>query len=280
MSARAMSIHLMSAREAGNRRPARRSRIAAAAALVTIVLGVSPNTASAAEEVGKSLRIRNIVNASLDNRRLAARDPVFASEQVSAGANSHGELLLNDNSRVLVGENSIISLDDFVVSGNRFNHATIRVAKGAFRFITGNSAKGTFHIETPVSTIGVRGTFFDVFVAAGITSVVLFRGAVEVCSAAICQTIDQPCDTILVQNGNVQKLPFLRSGSRAQENQLFPLTSAQSHYSWRYRAPIRTCQARAARQQGNPFPHDGGKPDREPQHDKEPTDPDPGNYRP
>ena len=44
----------------------------------------------------------------------------------------------------------------------RYKQITIRLTDGAFRFITGNSDKKSYKIETPTATIGVRGTILDI----------------------------------------------------------------------------------------------------------------------
>lgn len=235
-------------------------------------LVVLPHTAKAAEEVGKSVRIKNQVNASIDNRSLAPSDPVFASESISAASASHGEIRLNDNSKVLVGENSVISLDDFVVGGRGFSSGTIKVAKGAFRFITGNSQKGTFKVETPVSTIGVRGTLFDVYVSpGGQTRVLLFRGEVEVCSSSNCIVTNRACDVVDVDNVSAQEVDYLRSGDRQQENSLYNLTDRQTRFQGGWRAPTLRCDVRAAldpsrrnrNQNDNPLPGRGAGDDKD-----------------
>lgn len=225
-------------------------------------------TAAAAQttEVGKSVRVVNVVTGSLNNRRLAPREPVFASESVSAEIDSHGEIQLNDNSRIVVGENSVVRLDDFVVGSNGFEQGTIEVAKGAFRFITGNSPKGAFTVKTPVSTIGVRGTLFDVYVNdAGLTRVVLFNGEIEACSNANCVVVNRPCDIVEVTAGSAQELPYLRSGNRSQENADYTLTSRQNRFRFGWRAPVYMCNTRAATlQRARPQQNEGGGPNAEP----------------
>lgn len=220
---------------------------AAATLLSGCFIGAMMPEALAVDEVGQSVRIKNQVNASINNRSLAPRDPVFTSESISASTNSHGEILLNDRSKVLVGENSSISLDDFVVGSSGFSNGTIKVAKGAFRFITGNSKKGAFKVETPVSTIGVRGTVFDVYVQPdGNTQVILFRGEVEVCSSSNCVVTNRPCDIIDVDSAQASEADYLRSRDRQVENDFFNLTDRQNRFQRGWRAPTLTCAARAA----------------------------------
>lgn len=230
--------------------------LAAAISLIspTISAGQSAAPASATAggvPVGKASRVQNEVTASVGERRLKASDPVFQAELVRAGQRSFGELLLNDDSKILVGENAEISLDDFVVGGTGFESATLNVAKGAFRFISGNSAKGTFTVKTPLSTIGVRGTIFDVYVGeGGVTNVVLLRGVVRVCSLNnSCLTASRSCDIIEVRSPEtVERKPFLRSASRsaAQESNDYNLLSKQGRFERRWRAPTVSCNSRAA----------------------------------
>ena len=267
----------------------RRGIRALVSALPVLALTCS-GTLAQSTEVGQSVRVQNVVTASLNSRRLAPKDPVYASESVSAEINSHGEIRLNDNSRIVVGENSVVRLDDFVVGGRGFQQGTIEVAKGAFRFITGNSPKGAFTVKTPVSTIGMRGTVFDVYVNDfGLTRVVLFKGEIEACSSSNCVTVTRPCDIAEVTSGEAHQLPYLRSGNRASEDNDYSLTSRQNRFQFGWRAPVLTCAVRAAldpavQNSRAPAPGEGGggnfgnsepdpEPDPEPQGDLGTTDP-------
>ena len=246
----------------------RRISMAGAAMVLTMLLPVANGTAG--EKVGEAATIRNVVTGSASGK-LAVSDPVFSSERISAEAGAHGELRLNDDSLVIVGENSSISLDDFVVDGGGFRNATVKVAKGAFRFITGNSPKKAFKVKTPLSTIGVRGTTFDIYVdeGTGITRVVLLRGALTVCTpGSACLAADRTCDIIEVKSrSDIKKVPFLRSAkrTRSQERNEFALTEQQGRFQQRWRAPTASCSGRAAqeamenrqtRNNGNSVPFD------------------------
>lgn len=223
--------------------------------LAAILIAGSVPGSVAAEKLGEAAVIRNTVTGappSGDKRNLSVADPVYEAELITAAAGSHGELRLNDDSLVIVGENSSIALDDFVVSENGFSSATLNVAKGAFRFITGDSPKGAFKIQTPLSTIGVRGTAFDVYVdeASGNTRVVLFRGAVRVCTRGqSCLLATRSCDIIEVRsNSDIERIPFLRSRdrSRREEAAQYNLTEQQSRFQRRWRVPTIACTSRAA----------------------------------
>ena len=240
-----------------------------ALALVAICLlaGVHPLHARAAEALGNAEVIKNTVTGAIDGsgaKNLAVSDPVHAAERVSASANSHGELRLNDDSLIIVGENSSILLDDFVVGEKGFASATVNVTKGAFRFITGNSPKKAFKIKTPLSSVGVRGTVLDVYVneQSGETKVVLLKGAIQVCSSGnSCITTNRTCDIIEVRSpSEIEKIAFLRSSrrTRADEARQYGLTENQLRFKRSWRAPLTACGVRAAEEARSGVPQDRG----------------------
>ena len=181
-------------------------------------------------------------------RNLANNDPVYGLERISADAQSHGEIILNDDSRILVGPGAEISLDEFILADSGIQSATVNVLKGAFRFISGKSKQGTFKIKTPVSTIGIRGTLFDVYVGEnGQTDVILFSGRVRVCSLAnLCRDMRRTCDIVRVfPNRAIKYENFLRSGDRKQEDDDYNLINQQERFQKHWQVPLGSCYSRA-----------------------------------
>lgn len=234
--------------------------------------------------VGKAHRIVNSVSAAAPSggatvqsaslpsarsyggeRRLSQDDQVNASERISAQTQSFAELLLEDDSKVLVGEGSTVYLDDFVVGSGGLQSATINVAKGAFRFVSGSGRRASYTVKTPLSSIGVRGTIFDVYVGdGGATDVVLLRGGVVVCANnGPCRQAQRACDIVRVPvPGQVEEQPFLGSAERSQaaDRQAFGLLDRQQRFSRAWRAPLVACASRAAvqsRSGGNASGNDG-----------------------
>lgn len=207
----------------------------------------------AADSVGAAKRIINTVTGqgAVGNRNVATSDAVYRDERIAASSASRAELELVDGSRIIVGENSIVDLDKFVIADANFKSATINVAKGAFRFISGDSPKGAITIRTPLSTIGIRGTVFDVYVGAGgLTRVVLLSGRITACAlGGQCITISRACDIVEIRTrSDIRQLAFLRSSERgrADEAGLFNLTENQDRHTDRWRALTSGCSARAA----------------------------------
>ncbi len=80
-----------------------------------------------------------------------------------------------------------------------YRDIAIRLTTGAFRFVTGHSAKTAYRITTPLATIGVRGTILDILSQRGKTTVVLQEGASRVCTLSFqCIELTQPGDTAVI----------------------------------------------------------------------------------
>ena len=112
----------------------------------------------------------------------ACAQTVVAStgQTVTTGETSR-QILFRDKTSVSAGPNSSVTVtranyDAQTGSGN----VVITVTRGAFRYITGDSA-GTHTIKTPLSTVGVRGTVIEGYVAnTGHEVFVLIEGAFSV----------------------------------------------------------------------------------------------------
>jgi hypothetical protein len=209
--------------------------------------------ASASETVGSAKRIVNVVtgNDSGVKRGLNADDPIFRDERISADGGSSGELILTDGSKIIVGENSSITLDNFAVGEKGFKSGTISVAKGAFRFISGSSPKGAIKFKTPLASVGVRGTTLDLYVGdGGVTRVVVLSGRVTACSlGGRCIDMNRSCDIVEIRGrSDISELPFLRSKQRDRntEAEEYGLTEQQARHSSGWRAPMAGCSVRAA----------------------------------
>lgn len=210
---------------------------------------IMPTQVNAAEVVGKAIHIKNRVTASKGNRKLSKSDNVFASEKIKASRNSDGQLLLKDNSKVIIGENSTVKLDNFVVSKGGISKGTFKVTKGALRLISGNGKKGKYKIKTPVATIGVRGTAVDVFVRrGGATDVILYNGAIDACTSQGCETLSRVCDVINIKpSGSISKVSSFRyrPDQKEDENSRFNEMWPQGGFAKTHQVREWVCKANA-----------------------------------
>lgn len=153
-------------------------------------LAIAPVASSATQtlEIGRAELITNDVTGTLeaDARKLKTGDKIHQDEVIATAEESEAELVLEDETKLAVGPKSKIVLDSFIYDpGKKDGEVVINAAKGAFRFITGKSAKSAYTIKTPASTIGVRGTTFDGFVDdSGEIALLLLDGEINVCNTA------------------------------------------------------------------------------------------------
>ena len=154
-----------------------------------------PASAAPLVEIGRTVQVRNAVVAEYetDRRRLDRGDRVHQNEIVETSRASQAEIRLLDDTKLAVGPDSRLTLDTFVYNA-RANPGTtaVTMAKGAFRFISGNNPSSTYQVVTPAAAIGVRGTVFDLWVNRwGDTLALLHAGAIDVCpTPANCRYFD------------------------------------------------------------------------------------------
>jgi hypothetical protein len=123
----------------------------------------------AADEPAGSLRNRrgdvllerngNIVNS--ENGTV-----VYPGDTVKTGADGSVGIIFKDNSRISLGPNSRLDLKQFVFKPAQGQFSMInRLIKGTASIVSGKMTKlspESVILETPTSTIGVRGTTFHV----------------------------------------------------------------------------------------------------------------------
>ena len=87
-------------------------------------------------------------------------DPVFVGDVVKTGADGRLAINFTDGSSFNLSSNARMALDEFVYDPNGTSNSTLfNLTKGTFTFVAGNSAKtGSMKVDTPVATMGIRGT--------------------------------------------------------------------------------------------------------------------------
>src|SRR3954451_23025095 len=185
-----------------------RSGFLIASILALAVWGIDTSGAKAQERIGRAAVIRNDVSKVLPRAvRISAGDGVFRDETVRTAADADAKFVLRDDTNLSLGPSSTLKLDRAVFSGETSaGDIAIKLQAGAFRFITGNSAKESYKIVTPLATIGVRGTTLDFLNLRFRNVVVLQAGRARVCAAGQCVDLLNPGDSavITLTNGKIQ----------------------------------------------------------------------------
>ncbi len=170
---------------------AERVRAACAACVLTLVAVTSvmaAETPAAPTEVGTTVLAKKKVTGiiGVEERELKKGFRVFRNELVRTGPEAQAELRLDDNTKLALGPDAELRLDEFAVGGSSDARSiAVRLLKGTLRFLTGRNTSESYKIETPSATIGVRGTVFDLYIGPnGDTFVLLHQGEVEICTRA------------------------------------------------------------------------------------------------
>lgn len=164
------------------------ARVQSAVIYALIFFSFPISAIAASPEIGRAERITKTVTGTLESaqRPLKTGDAIHQNEVIATAEESEAELVLADDTKLAVGPDSQITLDAFIYDpAKKDGEVVINAARGAFKFVTGKSAKSAYTIKTPASTIGVRGTEFDGFVDEnGEIALLLHDGEINVCNTA------------------------------------------------------------------------------------------------
>jgi hypothetical protein len=183
-------------------------QIAFSAALVRPAL-------SAPEQIGLVAVIRNDVSQVEPTiSKIVAGDDIVRNELVHTNVDSSAKFVLRDSTNLLLGPNSTLKLDRAVFSSEQgVGDIAVKLTVGSFRFITGNLAKESYAINTPLATLGVRGTTLDFLVERLKNTVVLKEGQAHVCAAGNCIELTKVGDTAVVTSSGGRIEIVLHSSS-------------------------------------------------------------------
>jgi hypothetical protein len=87
-------------------------------------------------------------------------DLVYQGDVVRTGSDGRVSINFADDTSFNLSNNASMTLDEFVYDPNGKSNSTLfNLSKGAFTFVAGKIAKnGDMKVETPVATMGIRGT--------------------------------------------------------------------------------------------------------------------------
>ena len=216
-------------------------------------------------------------------RVLAVEAPVFSGDKIVTGPIGEAQIKFRDNTRLVVGPNSMMTIDAFVFSENgTAQKFSINVARGAFRFITGTGPKKAYSINTPTATIGVRGTELDFLVerVTGDTQVLTLGGQTRTCPKVIdpltgkrkpCILSANPCGLTIVENQDARYIkPSQERDIRV--NRFFRYVLNQRSLKAEFQVDVKACGNVQNVQTFENHSGGGGPPTVEPVDEKPPCD--------
>jgi hypothetical protein len=153
------------------------------AAAQTVPPAPAATPAPATEPVGTVALVTGSVTVATgaQPRSLSAGDPIFAGQTITVAHNSYANLKFADGGRVLLRPNSEFAVESFrykpaaapiapaagapAAPASAEGTAFFRLVRGGFRAISGLIGKvdrQSYKVTTPVATIGIRGTDYEV----------------------------------------------------------------------------------------------------------------------
>ncbi|MEY8252614.1 MAG: FecR family protein, partial [Colwellia sp.] len=156
--------------------------------ILPVLVGVSLMSLSgvlAAKEVaGKTILVKGKVKAFEGNtaieRRLRRRSPIYGTDLVKTDTNSKTQLRMTDGGMIALKENSELLISNYQYNAvDKTGNVVMELVKGGLRSVTGaiKSKKGGYQLKTPVGSIGIRGTHYEIEIIQGEVFIAVWDGA-------------------------------------------------------------------------------------------------------
>lgn len=154
--------------------------------LTFVSLNVHAQETNSKPAAGKTMVARGPVAAvsesSANTRKLKRRSPIYGDDVVETGENGKAQLRMTDGGMIALKENSqlVISEYEYSVENGRGSVA-MELLKGGLRSVTGSikAESGDYKLKTPVGSIGIRGTHYEVEIVGSTIWVAVWDGAVD-----------------------------------------------------------------------------------------------------
>ncbi len=105
-----------------------------------------------------------------ESRKAVVKDEVRLNDVINSSKSASLQILLRDQTTFTVGPDCDLVIDEFVYDPNKSdNKLTATVSKGMFRFMSGGISKSnpdSVEVNTPVSSLGIRGTIIEGVIGA------------------------------------------------------------------------------------------------------------------
>jgi len=127
-------------------------------------------------------------------------DVVYRGDVVKTGADGKVGITFTDGTAFNLSSNARMELNEFVYDPNGTSNSTLfSLSKGTFTFIAGKVAKtGDMKIDTPVATMGIRGTTPHVEISDDGT--VRFSTLIEQNKAKVTEKLEQKTEKLEQKN--------------------------------------------------------------------------------
>ncbi len=157
----------------------------AAAMMLSASVMVASQAAAQPAEIGVNAAVRNEVTLQStdgDARAAVVKGDVYLGDQVTSGPAAALQILLKDQTVFTVGPNCSMTIDEFVYDpATASGTLSANIAKGTFRFMSGKIASNPNNVKlnSPVATMGVRGTMIEGVIGQGAVDLARSEGLID-----------------------------------------------------------------------------------------------------
>ena len=137
-------------------------------------------------------------------------------DSIATQAHSRVQVMLNDQTVVTIGSNSLFTFDRYLFDGTQNSQLAMHAKRGFFRSVSGKIGKiapKRFSVKTTSATIGIRGTDFSAYLTKDREYYRCFAGEIRVTVGDEAQRL-LPGEIFLLQKnlGRVQSKRLLGRG--------------------------------------------------------------------
>ena len=151
--------------------------------LSVLSLAILTAPGKAADIAGRTLvALGQVEAAGEQSRSLKRRSPVYDIDTVTTGANSKAQFKMMDGGLLAVKENTQLLISTYKYDPETdTGSAVMNLLSGGIRTISGKikNENGEYQLKTPVGSIGIRGTHFEVELVGGDLFVAVWDGAID-----------------------------------------------------------------------------------------------------
>lgn len=141
----------------------------------------------AMDAAGKTVLVKGDVNAldlqKQDSRALTRRAPVFQVDQVNTGNDSETQLRMLDGALIALAPQSSLKIEEYrLQSSDQKGSVVMELLEGGLRTVSGTikGQQGDYQLKTPVGSIGIRGTYYQVQIKDGKLLIAVWEGNIDI----------------------------------------------------------------------------------------------------
>jgi hypothetical protein len=176
-----------------------RTILSTVALVAAMGLNSSALALSSGQPAGTAVGVDPQATAQLDGNTtaLVTGADLFMGQRVITGNAGQVQIVFSDDTHLVVGPGSTVVIAEYLMRNDTTaSSVVVNALSGTFRFITGNSPKNAYQIQTPTGTIGIRGTAFDLVFdpESNETHVLLYHGGLRMCpDVGACFFLSDSC---------------------------------------------------------------------------------------